>query len=329
MEISFIYHPVIPDFVAVAASSPEMARLRAVGMNCGCEYTRLHSSMPLCPYSRFDHSLGVSLIVWHFTQDPGQTLAALFHDISTPVFAHVIDFLNGDYMRQESTEAGTREIIARSESIQSVLSDLHLVTEDVCDYHRYPIADNDAPKLAADRLEYSLGNMVSYGFADPQLITELYEDLTVGANEEARPELMFRTAGKALRFSDLAMRCSRLYVSDEDRYAMQALAVLLKDAIKCGTLSLQDLYTTEDAVIRRLCADPVFRKRWDDFRSLSAVISAEEPGPAGRWIRVSSKKRFIDPYVMDQGRASGLSEALRADITEFLAAAQDCWLCGI
>ena len=36
------------------------------------------------------------------------TVAALLHDIATPVFAHVIDFLNNDYEKQESTEAETK-----------------------------------------------------------------------------------------------------------------------------------------------------------------------------------------------------------------------------
>ena len=30
--------------------------------------------------------------------------------------------------------------------------------EEVDDYHIYPVADNDTPKLSADRLEYSLSN---------------------------------------------------------------------------------------------------------------------------------------------------------------------------
>ena len=46
-------------------------------------------------------------------------------------------------------------------------------TEDVADYHRYPIADNDSPRLAADRLEYTLGNLFNYGFCSPEQLREL------------------------------------------------------------------------------------------------------------------------------------------------------------
>ena len=49
------------------------------------------------------------------------SLSGLFHDIATPTFAHVIDFLNDDAEKQTSTEEGTETIINNSEQIQNVL----------------------------------------------------------------------------------------------------------------------------------------------------------------------------------------------------------------
>lgn len=89
-----------------------MKRLKDIGMNCGLEYTRYPIYRHLTkPYFRYEHSVGTALIVWHFTQDRAQTIAALLHDISTPVFAHVIDFLNEDHLTQESTEGPTRRVM--------------------------------------------------------------------------------------------------------------------------------------------------------------------------------------------------------------------------
>lgn len=56
-----------------------------------------------------------------FTHNKKQTLAGLFHDIATPVFKHCVDFLNGDYMKQESTEDLTTEIIKKSPEIMNLL----------------------------------------------------------------------------------------------------------------------------------------------------------------------------------------------------------------
>ena len=154
-----LYHPEIPEFLRRLAETPPMARLRQVGMNCGCEYTSFPHFAGWAPYSRFDHSVGVGLIVWHFTGDLRQSAAGLLHDAATPAFAHVVDFLHGDHLHQESTEARTAELIETSPELQALLKEYGLTTEDVADYHRYPIADNDSPQLSADRLEYTLGDL--------------------------------------------------------------------------------------------------------------------------------------------------------------------------
>ena len=102
------------------AETPAIRRLQRVGMHCGCEYTAYPIYRDaVAPYSRHTHSLGTAAIVWHFTHDLKQAAAGLLHDIATPAFAHVVDFLNGDHLRQESTEDHTRAMIASSPSSMS------------------------------------------------------------------------------------------------------------------------------------------------------------------------------------------------------------------
>ena len=169
----------LPEELLAFAETAPMRRLLDVGMHCGCEYTAcpLYKGKPA--YSRYLHSLGAAAIVWHFTKDEAQSLSALFHDIATPVFAHVVDFLNGDHLAQESTEAPTHEILANDAKLQTGLRALGLQTQDVDDYHRYPIADNDSPRLSSDRLEYTLGNAYRVFGASLDEISAVYEDLTV------------------------------------------------------------------------------------------------------------------------------------------------------
>lgn len=154
-----IYTASLPPELLAMAETPVMQRLLRVGMHCGCEYTAYPIYRDaVAPYSRYTHSLGTAAIVWHFTHDLKQSVAGLLHDIATPAFAHVVDFLNGDHMRQESTESRTRMMIASSPELMALLDKSGLTLDDVDDYHRYPIADNDSPRLSADRLEYTLGN---------------------------------------------------------------------------------------------------------------------------------------------------------------------------
>ncbi len=146
----------IPDFLLEYINTPEMQRLAGISRSCGTIYSNMYHHNVW--YSTLDHSVGVALIIWHFTKNKKQTLAGLFHDISTPVFQHTVDFMNGDYEKQESTEELTTKIITQSKEIMDLLKRDGIQVEEVDNYHIYPIADNDAPRLASDRLEYTFSD---------------------------------------------------------------------------------------------------------------------------------------------------------------------------
>lgn len=306
MDLLRIYHENIPPFLQEAAAAPPMQRLKGVGMNCGCEYTSFPEFSIWQSYTRFDHSLGAALITWHFTQDPKQALAALFHDIATPVFSHVVDFLRGDHETQESTEAGTREMILGSKEILAVCQKYRICPESITDYHRYPIADNDSPRLSADRLEYTLGNIVNFGIGTKETIRTYYENL-----QATDTELVFRDECIACAFARDALKCSRVYVSDADRYSMELLAEILRDAIHLKILTAEDLYLQERNVVEKLEGSSLL-PRWQAFRKLRRVIRVEN----GRVI--PAKKRYIDPCTAEGLRASRLDATFAEDLAAFL-----------
>lgn len=314
-----IYHSLIPDFIEAIAATPDMQRLKDVGMHCGCEYTSFPMFTGLDPYSRYKHSVGCALIVWRFTQDRRQTIAALLHDIATPTFAHVVDFLNGDHMKQESTESGTATLIASSPEIMTRFKEWGISLDEVADYHQYPIADNDSPKLSADRLEYTLSNMVNYHIAPLKRVQHWFESLKVGKNEEGEDELMFSDLAIAESFSMAALETSKIYIADEDRFAMQTLAELLKKHIERGVLAVADLHKTESEVIALLNGDEEAKMDWERFRALSRIHRGAHAGAK----TVRSKKRYINPYVEGMGRVKDLSSTYAQALGQFMAAPLD------
>ena len=317
-----------PAFIERIAQTAPLRRLRGVGMNCGCEYTSFPVFKDIAGYTRFEHSLGAALIVWHFTRDEKQAVSALLHDVATPVFAHVVDFMRGDHMTQTATESGTAEIIRSDGGIREALDALGLTTEDVEDYHRYPIADNDTPRLSADRLEYTCGNAINFGFSSLEEIAGLYSDIIVGENETGETELVFRTPEQALRFARIALRCSKLYVCDADRYAMQRLSELLSDALTAGVVSARQLCGVESEVVECLLSDAEFSARWRDFCAMSRTERAASPRGEGLWRRIPAKKRYIDPYIASLGRTSGVFAEYGAQLADFLGETQDYFVCG-
>ena len=328
MNLIDIYSKDFPDFIKELINTPEFKRLSNVGMNCGCEYTSFPIFSNGKDYTRYEHSIGVALIIWHFTKDIKQSIAGLLHDISSPVFAHVIDFLNGDHETQESTEEKTEEIIANSMEIQEILKKYNLSTKDVYDYHMYPIADNDSPLLSADRLEYTLGNAFYYGFKSMEEIRDMYEDLVVSVNEFGQSEISFSTSDKAIEFTCVSIENSKVYSSNVDRFAMQYLADLLKLAVNKRVISMKDLYTVEDQVISKLKKDEELKSMWKDFTKLSQIFTSKEKPEYGYWVNIPAKKRYINPQVVSQGRVSSLSKNLSKEIDDFLNIDFNIWLSG-
>lgn len=320
MELIERYGGLPEELLAFAGTKP-MQRLLHVGMNCGCEYTACPLYKTAQPYSRYLHSLGAAAIVWHFTSNTAQSLSALFHDIATPVFAHVVDFLNGDHLRQESTEAPTHEILTGDAEIQALLTGLGLTTADVDDYHRYPIADNDSPRLSSDRLEYTLGNAYRTFGVPLDTVSAVYQNLTVAEAEDGAPELAFRDLAAAQVFSSWSLRQSYWFVSDDDRFFMQALADLLRFALQKGAFCYEDLWQTEPDVIAKLDRSPACREYWRMFRRITGTASGSTPPEGVYAVRIRAKKRHINPLVLTQTgpkRQRELDAAFAAQLQTFL-----------
>ena len=325
MYVNSIYSSDVPEFVREIAETDIMKRLRKVGMDCGCEYTSFACWQGLLPAKRYEHSIGVGLITWHFTHDVKQTVAALLHDVSSPVFAHVVDFMNHDYVTQESTESDTRKMIENSQQLQSLLKKYGLTTDEVCDYHMYPIADNDSPRLSADRLEYTMRNFYRYVHLSAEEIAEYYNDLTVIKNEEGEDELAFQTLEIAERFTLHTIETSRIYIQDADRYSMEVLGRILKKAMELNVLTGNDLYSGEKEVIEKLMGNEKTRKMWEWFCSISEMETSDE-AEDDSWIMVPAKKRYINPLVRGRGRIMDISPEVRTVISEFLNISFDYYL---
>ena len=224
-----ILSPEIPEFLEEYIETKEMQKQAGISVSCGTYYSKLFPEITLW-YSSLDHSVAVALIIWNFTKDKKQTLSGLFHDIATPAFKHTIDFLNGDYEKQESTEELTTKIISNSKQIMQLLDRDGIKIEEVNDYHRYPIADNDTPKLSSDRLEYTLSNGlgVRKKLWDLEEVREIYQNIEVQKNEDGIEELGFKDISIAEKFIKNMSTLSISYMDSKTKLSMQFLADIIK-----------------------------------------------------------------------------------------------------
>ncbi len=289
-----ILEPDFPKWLKEYIETPALLRSASISDSCGIIYTNLESYNFF--FSNLDHSVAVALIVWHFTHDKKQTLAGLFHDIATPAFKHCVDVMNGDGERQESLELLTSKFIEDSKEIMQLLKRDNIKLEEVDNYHIYPIADNDSPRLAADRLEYSFSNALSrYSKLSLEDIRELYNDIEIETNEDNLPELGFKTKKLARKFVKITSEMSIIYRDERQRYSIRLIADILNGLKNAGELHVRDLFEKKESEIIEIIEKSKYGDAFKKWREAKAVkVSKTEPNHV-YWVNEVLKIRHIDP----------------------------------
>ena len=289
-----VLEPEFPEWLNEYINTKELLSQQYISVTCGTIYSDLFESKFF--FSSLDHSVAVALIVWHFTHDKKQTLSGLFHDIATPVFKHCVDFLNGDYMTQESTEDLTTNIIKNSKEIMKLLERDNIDVSEIDNYHMYPIADNDTPKLSADRLEYSLSNaLFTYEQLDLNAISEIYNDIEIEKNEEGEVELGFKTKKIARNFVKVTSRLSVIYREDRTRYSMQLIADILKRLSDENKITKEDLYKLKESDVISIIENSKYSKIFNIWKYAKKVKTSKEKPENVYYVHHGAKVRYIDP----------------------------------
>lgn len=322
-EYFSILSPEFPEWLLEYIDTPEMERIGKISMSCGTDYSKCFNVRYW--YSNLDHSVGVALIIWNFTHDKKQTLAGLFHDIATPVFKHCIDFMNGDSETQESTEERTTDIIRNSKEIMTLLNRDGIRLEEVDDYKKYPIADNDTPRLSADRFEYTFASgLTFFRVWELDKIRKMYNNITIVKNEDGIDELAFKDKDVCEEYIHTISRLWPEWVSDKDRTVMQFLADMCKSMSNAGYLTIDDLYTlSEEEIISKFlnCDDTYLSDSFRTFQNTDKVYQSDEYVDGRYCVNIKAKTRYVTPLVLTENgpaRINAISEKADNEINEYL-----------
>jgi len=322
-EYFSILSPEFPEWLLEYIDTPEMERISKISMSCGTDYSKCFNVRYW--YSNLDHSVGVALIIWHFTHDKKQTLAGLFHDIATPVFKHCIDFMNGDSETQESTEERTTDIIRNSKQIMSLLERDEIKLEEVNDYKIYPIADNNTPKLSADRFEYTFSSgLTFFRVWELDKIRKMYDNVVVAKNEDGIDELVFKDKEICEEYIHTISRLWPEWVSDKDRTVMQFLADMCKSMNNARYLTIDDLYTlSESEIISKFlnCDDDYLSESFRKFQKADTVYQSSDFIDGKYCVNIKAKTRYVVPLVLTESgtiRINKVSKKANDEINAYL-----------
>lgn len=337
-EVDFsipLYHQILcpqndyPAFLNRYIELPVLQRLKGVGLLCGTDWTNLYHNRLY--YSRLDHSIGVALIVWHFTHDKAQTIAGLLHDISTPTFSHVSDFRKGDALTQTVTEGPTAAIIRGDSALQKLLAEDGLTSKMVEDYHIYPIADNEIPQLSADRLEYMFPSGAALdGSWTMEEISLCYNDIQILTNEQGLPELGFAHLEIAEEYCRHFCMIGHILQLNENKLTLHMLGQIMNLAVETKVLTETDfMELNESQILTKIEKNApntsvILTQYFNTFRNMTSIEHSDIPLPSDEYfcVNLKVKQRYINPLVKSQNnvvRLSEVSQFAKKLIEDFLA----------
>lgn len=254
-------------------------------------------AFPFKTVTRFEHSLGVYLLLRRLGADRLQQVAGLVHDISHTAFSHAVDFIfHSD--EQDYHEKLKPEFLRRPDMTRA-LDRLGYEPEAFFDDSIYPILEQPLPLLCADRLDYFLRDSLVCGVSTPESVAKTLEHVTT--NED---QIVFTDPAVARdTVSRFAVMNRDFWAGATESFIYNEFADALREAIRVGAIREADLLRDDAHVLSRLHAPGNAR-----IAEAMENITHFHPGRLAGFVpQVAPKTRWLDPWVSFEGHLARLS----------------------
>lgn len=284
-----IHGRVVLDEVFVALMrTPAMLRLQGIH-----QAGAMHLVDERVRHTRFDHSVGVMLLIRQLGGTIEEQIAGLLHDISHTAFSHLIDYVLS-HEEEDFHERRYLEVLLDAEVI-AVLQQHGFQVEQFADLEQYKLLEYPLPGLCADRIDYTLRDMLLLGQLNISTTNWLLAGLIV-----VDGRIVFNDLAKAQSFQQQYQYLVNEYFNGRiNRRASEAMTMLIRTAMEQGDIDLVDFYDDDIALIKK-----IEKTRGINLSQLiHHQVMASEP-----LLPIQSKYRVIDPDVLINSQVKKLSE---------------------
>ena len=255
-------------------------------------------AFPFKTVSRYEHSLGVYLLLERLGADRRECVAGLLHDISHTAFSHAVDFVFSSE-QQDHHEELKPEFLGRPDVV-TALARLGYHPANFFDDSVYPLLERPLPWLCADRLDYFLRDGMACRVIGRSEADQVLAHLTVVDQTIAFDDADVARAAAGW----FAVMNRDWWASDTESYIYNEFADALREGFRLACLSQADLYENDAHVLARLRAagSPLIDAKLD------AIEHFRPDRLAGFVPKVIPKARWLDPPVKVGAAFRRLSE---------------------
>lgn len=296
-----IKEPVILELI----KCPSLQRLKGIDQAGYFLYFWFPNAKNYQCYSRFEHSLGVFILLKRFNSPFEEQVAGLIHDVSHGVFSHCIDYaLNEGSEKDHSHQDNIFEEFVKQSEIPSVLKKYQLDIDYILNEENFPLKEKPLPDLCADRIDYGLRTAFIFKEIDQESVNYFLDNLIVENNR-----WVFKNFESARGLAKLFFRMNNVYFAGLPSAVMfRTVGDLLKYALEKGYLSKNDLYATDKEVLEKikenLDKDQRLKLLWE--RMNNKIKFKNDPKDYNA--HVFCKSRVVDPLFKTGGGIKKLSK---------------------
>ncbi len=273
------------------------------------------------PVTRFEHSAGVMTLIQRLNGSLEEQIAGVLHDISHTVFSHVIDYVVDGHYSQSFHDEVKGEYLSRTD-IPAILGEYGFDWRDFLDEARFPILEQPAPRLCADRLDYFLRDSLELRLATPAAVQQVLSHLIVSDGRIVVGDL---PTARWMAYTYIAAD-DMSWANFREVGLYQLAAEAIRRGLAIGAISEADFWEQDAGIWARLIAHP--------DTVLNRQLALVNPATRFAWdeeqptFRVGTKVRTIDPEVLTEAGPVSLSildESFARHRERYIAGKQGEW----
>jgi len=250
--------------------------------------------------TRFEHSVGTMLVVRKLGGALEEQIAALIHDVSHTAFSHVIDYVFHGHVEQNYHDAMKETFISTSD-IPAILAKWSYDWMDFLNEDQFPLLEQPAPALCADRIDYFLRDALGLKLATGDQVAWAFSHLSVRSDRIVVDDF---EAAKWFGYTYIeADRSSWANFREVALYELTAMAI--RRGMDIGEIQDSDFWGGDEDLWAKLkqIDDPIVQERMSKINKTTDFVWDDEDSD----FTVSTKIRTIDPDVFDGTRERKLS----------------------
>ncbi|KHF37985.1 HD domain-containing protein [Halalkalibacter okhensis] len=257
--------------------------------------------------TRFDHSVGVMLLIRKLGGSLEEQIAGLLHDVSHTAFSHVIDFVFEN--KEEDYHEKIYSAVVKNSEIPAILAKYDLNYEEILfDDSKWTLLEQSAPELCADRVDYTLRDMYAYGNISLEEVKRFLHDLIVSEGKMHLQNIEVAEWFVETYYKEVI----DFFMDPLNIYGYDMLAKTLKLSLEKNILTINDFLDKDDDLLNKI-------KSSDDkellglLRKLNPNVQVKEDRENFDLHR-KNKLRMINPSIYRNGElipASELSERIK------------------